>query len=143
MHPVLRTVLQRLGLGLVTLFVVSIIIFSSVEMLPGDFAKAILGQSATPETVAAFEKRDRPRPPAGRALPRMDRRRRCTATSAIPSPGRRRLSSAPSPSLIAPRLYNTLFLAMMAASSPCRCRWSLGMLAALYRNSFFDRIVNS
>jgi len=52
MNPVLRTVLQRLGLGLVTLFVVSIVIFSSITMLPGDFATAILGQSATPETVA-------------------------------------------------------------------------------------------
>ncbi len=30
------------------------IIFSAVEMLPGDFAKAILGQAATPDTVAAF-----------------------------------------------------------------------------------------
>jgi peptide/nickel transport system permease protein len=56
MHPVLKTVLQRLGLGLVTLFVVSIVIFAAIEMLPGDFAKAILGQAATPETVAAFQK---------------------------------------------------------------------------------------
>src|SRR5262245_15944723 len=56
MHPLLRTVLQRLGLGLITLFVVSLIIFSMIEFLPGDFAKAILGQSATPETVAAFQK---------------------------------------------------------------------------------------
>lgn len=63
MHPVVLTVLQRLGLGLVTLFFVSIIIFSAVEMLPGDFARAILGQSATPETVAAFQREiglDRP-----------------------------------------------------------------------------------
>ena len=34
MHPVLRTVLQRLGLGLVTLFIVSIVIFAAIEMLP-------------------------------------------------------------------------------------------------------------
>ena len=56
MNPVLRTVLQRLGLGIATLFVVSIIISLAIEMLPGDFARAILGQSATPETVAAFQK---------------------------------------------------------------------------------------
>ena len=54
MHPVLKTVLQRLGLGLLTLFVVSVLIFASLEMLPGGFAQAILGQGATPETVAAF-----------------------------------------------------------------------------------------
>ena len=63
MHPILRTVLQRLGLGLLTLFIVSIVIFSSLEMLPGGFAEAILGQGATPETVAAFNQEiglDRP-----------------------------------------------------------------------------------
>ena len=54
MHPILRTVLEHLALGLLTLFVVSIIIFSSLQFLPGDFATAVLGQAATPETVAAF-----------------------------------------------------------------------------------------
>ena len=56
MHPVLRTVLQRLGLGIVTLLAVSVIIFSSLEMLPGGYAENVLGQSATPETVAAFKR---------------------------------------------------------------------------------------
>ena len=52
-----------------TLFFVSIIIFSAVEMLPGDFARAILGQSATPETVAAFEREiGLDRPPVTRYL---------------------------------------------------------------------------
>jgi peptide/nickel transport system permease protein len=54
MHPVLKTVLQRLGLGILTLLAVSVIIFASLELLPGGFAEAILGQSATPETVAKF-----------------------------------------------------------------------------------------
>ena len=56
MHPVLKTVLGRLAMGLVTLFVVSIIIFSSMELLPGDFGQAVLGQAATEETVAAFRR---------------------------------------------------------------------------------------
>ena len=56
MHPIVATVIQRLFLGIATLFVVSIIIFSSIEMLPGDFGQAVLGQSATEETVAAFRK---------------------------------------------------------------------------------------
>ena len=54
MHPILGTIIQRLLLGLVTLFFVSLIIFSSVEFLPGDFTQAILGQAATEDTVAAF-----------------------------------------------------------------------------------------
>ena len=47
-------VLQRFGLGLLTLFVVSIIIFVGVEFLPGDIAEALLGQGASPENVAAL-----------------------------------------------------------------------------------------
>ena len=56
MHPILITIIQRLLLGLLTLFFVSIIIFSSIEFLPGDFTQAILGQAATEETVAAFRR---------------------------------------------------------------------------------------
>ena len=56
MHPVIKTVLQRLALGVMTLFFVSLVIFSGVEMLPGDFTQAVLGQAATEETVAAFRR---------------------------------------------------------------------------------------
>ena len=49
-------ILKRLALGVVTLFVVSILIFMATELLPGDFAQEILGQSATPETVKALRK---------------------------------------------------------------------------------------
>ena len=49
-------VAQRLGLGLISLFVVTLFIASGVELLPGDLAETLLGQSATPETVAAFRK---------------------------------------------------------------------------------------
>jgi len=47
MHPVIRTILQRLGLGIVTLLIVSLVIFISVQFLPSDFAQAVLGQGAT------------------------------------------------------------------------------------------------
>ena len=44
--------LQRVGLGLVLLLAVSVLIFLGTEALPGDVAQAILGQSATPESLA-------------------------------------------------------------------------------------------
>ena len=56
LHPIIKTVLVRLGLGLLTLLAVSIILFSAIEFLPGDFAQNTLGQLATPETIAAFRK---------------------------------------------------------------------------------------
>src|SRR5262249_14929492 len=45
-------------------------------------------------------------------------------------------------SLIAPRLANTLFLATFAAIIAVPLSLTLGMLAALYRNSLFDRVIN-
>jgi peptide/nickel transport system permease protein len=49
---VLNLVLQRLGLGVLTLFAASILIFIGTEILPGDLASAILQNSATPESLA-------------------------------------------------------------------------------------------
>ena len=117
MHPILSTIIQRLGLGLLTLFIVSIIIFSSLEFLPGDFGQAVLGQAAVPETVEAFRRElGLDRPPveryfmwignvlqgdlgnafSGRNASGVDRSREVWA-------------------MIEPRLMNTLFLATMAA----------------------------
>ena len=50
----LRLVFWRIFQGIVTLFVISLIIFVLTLLLPGDAATASLGQSATPETVAAY-----------------------------------------------------------------------------------------
>ena len=54
----LPLLLRRLGLGLVTLWAVSVLVFASTEILPGDVATAILGQSATPENVAQLHSDD-------------------------------------------------------------------------------------
>jgi peptide/nickel transport system permease protein len=56
MKGIVTLVVKRLALGLVTIIVISVLIFVGVEALPGDLAEAILGQEATPETVAAFRK---------------------------------------------------------------------------------------
>jgi peptide/nickel transport system permease protein len=144
-HPVIRTVLQRLALGVMTLFFVSIVIFSGVEMLPGDFTQAVLGQAATEETVAAFRRELGLDQPAyiryfdwiggvvtgdfgtsfsGRAASGIDRSRDVV-------------------DLIGPRLWNTLFLASMTAIVAVPLALFLGITAALYRNSVYDRVVNA
>ena len=56
MNSIFGLVFKRIGLGILTLFAISIIFFMGVEALPGDFAEEILGQNALPETVAAFRK---------------------------------------------------------------------------------------
>ena len=143
MHPVLKTVLQRLGLGLLTLFVVSVVIFSSLELLPGGFAEAILGQGATPETVAAFNREiGLDRPAAVRYVEWIGDVLHGRLRLFLCRP-RRLASSRACTDLIAPRLYNTFFLAIMTAIVAVPLSLFLGILAALYRNSWYDRIVNS
>jgi peptide/nickel transport system permease protein len=143
MHPVLKTVLQRLGLGFLTLLAVSIIIFSTLTWLPGGYAQNILGQGATPETVANFNHQ--------LGLDRPSYVRFFEWISNIFLHGDFGSSYAglggaivrPVTDMIAPRLWNTLFLASMAAIVAVPLSLALGLLAALYRNSWFDRIVNA
>ena len=47
-------VLGRLGLALVTLLIVSFVVFAATAMLPGDIAQILLGQAATAEAVAGL-----------------------------------------------------------------------------------------
>ena len=143
MNAIVSTVLKRLGLGLVTLFVVSIIISLSIGALPGDFATEVLGQSATPETVAAFRREiGLDRSPVVRYVEWVGGVLTGDFGESFASAGslggHRRLVS----DLIAPRLVNTLFLAAVAAVIAVPLALALGMLAALYRNGVFDRVVN-
>ena len=145
MHPIVKTVFQRLGLGVVTLFIVSLIIFAAIELLPGDFGQAVLGQAATEETVAAFRRElglDQPAVwryvdwIAGVAQGDLG-----TSFSGRASSGVDR--SRPVIDLIAPRLENTLFLAGLTAVVAVPLALFLGISAALYRNSIYDRTVNA
>jgi peptide/nickel transport system permease protein len=140
MNAILKTVLQRLALGFVTLFVVSALISTSVELLPGDFAKEILGQAATPDTVKAFEKQvGLDRSPVTRYFSWIGGVLQGDfGTSYVAREGYTRTVV----SLIVPRLMNTLFLAAMTAIIAVPLALILGMLAALYRNTLFDRLIN-
>ncbi|MQA05449.1 MAG: ABC transporter permease subunit [Streptosporangiales bacterium] len=50
----LRLVARRLIVGVIVLFVVSLLVFAASLLLPGDAAQAILGRTATPERLAAL-----------------------------------------------------------------------------------------
>jgi len=136
MSSIIRMVVQRLGLGLITLFVVSLIIFLAVELLPGDLAQEVLGQSATPETVAAFRKE------LGLDQPAHIRYFTWLGDLLQGDFGRSLANEREISELIGTRLYNTLFLAVLAACIAVPLSLTLGVLAALYRNSWFDRGIN-
>ena len=48
-HPIGALTFRRAGLGVVTLFLVSIVVFVATEVLPGNVAYAVLGKTATPQ----------------------------------------------------------------------------------------------
>lgn len=145
MHPVLSTVLKRIGLGIVTLIIVSAIIFSSVSLLPGDFGESVLGQAATEDTVAAFRKElGLDEPAVSRYVSWLGSALKGdfgNSFSGRSSSGVDRSRSVAS--LVGPRLYNTLFLAGVTALVAVPLALILGLTAALYRNSFYDRSINA
>ena len=143
MNAILRTVLQRLGLGIVTLIVVSALISGAMALLPSDFAQSILGQAATPDTVKAFrEEIGLDRSPVVRYVAWLGGIVQGDFGTSYAGAGSLSGNRRAVADLIAPRLKNTLFLAVMTAVFAVPLALILGMLAALYRNSLFDRTVN-
>jgi peptide/nickel transport system permease protein len=136
MAKIAKMVAQRLALGLLTLFIVSVIISAGVELLPGDVAEAILGQGATPETVAAFRRE------VGLDVPAYVRYFNWLGGILQGDLGTSLASKREIVELIGPRLENTLALAALAAVISVPLAVTLGVLAALYRNSLYDRLVN-
>lgn len=131
-----KIILQRLGLGLLTLFVVSVIIAFVVELLPGDITQAILGQSATPETVAAF------RAEIGLDRPAHVRYLEWLQGILTGEMGHSLANKREISDFFGARLSNTLFLGGVAAAISIPLALLLGVLAALYRDSIYDRVVN-
>lgn len=136
MGDLLRLVAKRLGLGLVTLLVVSVLIFFAVELLPGDTAEAILGQGATPETVARLREQ------LGLDQPAWIRYFQWLGGAIQGDFGVSALSGEPVMDVIGDRFVNTLFLAAYAAVIAVPLAITLGIIVALLRNTIFDRVAN-
>ena len=133
---ILSLLAKRLGLGLVTLFVVSLVIFIAVESLPGDFAEEILGQAATEESVAAIRKE------LGLDQPAWKRYFLWLGDAVRGDFGTSFGNQRPVAEQLQGRFANTLFLALVAAAIAVPLSLMIGVLAALFRNSFFDRAAN-
>jgi len=129
-------VAQRIALGLLTLFVISLIIAFGVELLPGDLAQEILGQGATPEGLRVL------RLQLGLDTPPHIRYLDWLGGMVTGDMGLSLANKRPIAELIGPRLSNTLFLGGFAALIAIPVALTLGILAALYRNSLYDRGVN-
>ncbi len=132
----LKLIITRALLGVVTLFAVSVVIFVCTQILPGDVATAVLGQSATPETVAAFRKE------LGLDQPAVYRFLSWLFHAAQGDLGRSLTNQRVIIDELAPRFENTLFLAGYAALIAVPLSVGLGVLAAIREGRPIDRISN-
>jgi len=137
LSSLLRLVGRRLALGLLTVWAASVVIFVATEILPGDVATAILGQSATPAAVANIREQlglDRPAPV---------RYAEWLGNFLQGDLGTSLANRRPIADVIGSRLMNTLFLAGVAAAVAVPLAILLGLLAALYRDTAFDKVIST
>ena len=137
MSHILKVIAQRISLGFLTLFTISLLITFGVELLPGDLAESILGQGATPETVKVF------RAELGLDEPAHLRYLNWLGGIVTGDLGVSLASTREISELVGIRLANTIFLGGFAATIAVPLALFLGILAALFRNTLFDRAINT
>ena len=124
-----------MAIGVGTLLVVSVLVFAGTEILPGDVAQIILGQSATPESLAAL------RAELGLDQPWYIRYFGWLADMASGDLGISKAGGASIGSLIGERLANTLILSGIVAGIAVPLSVVLGLIAAMYPGTWVDRIL--
>ncbi|MCG7505645.1 ABC transporter permease [Mesorhizobium retamae] len=134
--PILKLIAQRIALGLLLLFAVSVLIFVGTQILPGDVAQSILGQSATAESLANL------REALGLNDPAYIRYLKWLGGILTGNLGTALSSGQDIASAIGGRLWNTLFLAFWAAVVSVPLAIGLGLLAVRYRNGFIDKLIS-
>jgi len=135
--PFLKLILIRLGLGLLTLWLVSLVVFAATQALPGDPARAILGKEAA----------DKARYEALRKQLKLDRPLHkqyfgWLGDVAQGNMGRSIMSDTPVTSLLRHRVVNSATLVFFAALISIPLSILIGALSAVWRDSRFDTTVN-
>lgn len=136
MHPILKLVAERLALGVLLLFAASALIFGLTEILPGDAAQAILGQSATPESLANL------REEMGLNRPALTRYFEWLGGIVTGDMGVALTNKLPIGEQIARRMSSTLFLAFWAAIISVPLAILLGLIAVRYQNRWPDKLIS-
>jgi peptide/nickel transport system permease protein len=129
-------IIRRLFLALVTLFIVSLIVFIGVEALPGDTATAYLGQAATPESLEAL------REEFGLNAPAHIRYLNWLGDALKGDLGTSMARRKPVSELIGNRFRNTVVLAAAASIVGIPLAIVLGVIAGLTRDKWPDILVS-
>ena len=128
---------RRLLIGVFILLIVSVLVFAGTEILPGDVATAILGQSATPELVALIRER------LGLDDPVYLRYLHWLGGLVTGNLGTSLVNGADLGGEVGVRLFNTFFLAILTASVAVPLSIVLGLLSALKPNGALDRTIST
>jgi peptide/nickel transport system permease protein len=129
-------VAQRVLLGALMLVGVSVLIFTGTQLLPGDVAQAILGQSATPEALANLRRE------MGLGEPAVLRYWHWFTGAMTGDFGKSLSNGQDIAAALGKRLSNTLFLASCAAAVSVPLAIGLGLVAVRHRNGFIDRAIS-
>lgn len=133
---VVPLILRRAGAAIITLLLVSIVIFTIASLLPGDTAQEVLGQSATAEQVAAL------RAEMGLHRPAPVRYGAWLWAMVQGDPGHSFVANLPVSEIIAERLPNSLLLAGLTAAIAVPVALLIGIIAAIRRGRPTDRVLN-
>ena len=125
-------VFQRLLSFFMTLAVTSVVVFGVLEWLPGNAAQVILGETATPESLAAMEEK------LGLNQPALSRYLQWTGGLLQGNSGMSISYDTPTAELMLERMHVTLPLAVMAMSMTVLMALCLGLYAASKQNSSGD-----
>ncbi|MCE0494958.1 ABC transporter permease [Vibrio salinus] len=136
-NVILSLVIRRLLSALLTLFLVSIVVFTITNILPGDAAQQILGQFAMPEQVAAL------RTQLGLDQPATTRYLHWLINLLCGDLGQSFANNMPVTELMEGRLQNTLMLAAATSVVSVPIALTLGITAAIYRNGKLDKLLNT
>ena len=136
MHPILKLVAQRIALSLLLLFAASALIFIGTNILPGDVAQSILGQSATPEALANL-RRD-----LGLNDPAITRYFDWLFAAMQGDLGTALTNGRNIAESLAQRLSNTLFLAFWVAIVSVPLAILLGLLAVRFKDRWPDKLIS-
>ena len=126
----------RLLVALLTLVIVSFVVFAATSILPGDVAEVLLGQAATPEAVKGLRTAMHLDDPA---LVRFGRWLFGLASGDL---GVSYANRMPIAQLIGGRLLNSLKLAGVTALFAVPVALTLGITAAMWRGTWYDRVVS-
>ena len=130
-------VARRLALGGLVLLVVSAVVFIATEVLPGDVARAILGQGATPELIANVRER------LGLDEPAHLRYFTWLGHLLAGRLGTSLANGADIADMIGDRVVNTILLAGATAALAVPLAVGLGLLCALKPNGAVDRSIST